>query len=134
MMNSKTLVFLLISGLFIFSDCLNHNPNNAELFFPKKDVHFDSVIYKSEISQKFLYYNISNHSLYIKTIISTCGCTKPIWSDKGITPGKSGEILIKVITDRLGPFKQSVVVYYNGQNSPDTLSIEGFIYYPVSVK
>jgi len=42
-----------------------------------------------------------------------------------VKPGKSGEIQITYDTSQLGFFNKTITVFYNGKDSPQTLTIKG---------
>ena len=123
-MNSRLLLAIYI--LTLTSGCRNQK-HSSEVFFPNKEVKLGEIEYKCEIVQKFVFFNKTNYPLFIEAIISTCECTKPMWSRDTIMPGLSGEIFVEVTTNRIGSFRQPIVVYFNGHNPPDTLSIEGYV-------
>ncbi|WP_301401839.1 DUF1573 domain-containing protein [Polaribacter huanghezhanensis] len=63
-------------------------------------------------------------------VITTCGCTVPVWSKETIKPSKKGAIKVTYDSKESGRFHKTITVYFNGKNSPLELKIKGRVAYP----
>ncbi len=94
----------------------------------EKSIHdFEVIPSKDTIGTIFRFKNKGENPLVIQYVQSSCGCTIPEWS---MNPIKiNGEGMIKVLYDAksLGNFKKTITVFYNGKDSPKTLTIKGVV-------
>lgn len=84
----------------------------------------------------FTFKNISKEPVLIQTVISSCGCTSPVWTKNPIKPGSSGKIEVTYLNDQGPyPFDKSLTVYITNSNKPIVLRIKGIVHdKPKSVK
>ncbi len=103
---------------------------SARVKFDKKVHDFgDILITSGHHTCKFIITNISKEPIVIQTIISSCGCTTPIWSKSPIMPNKSGEIEVTFLNDQGPyPFDKVLTVYITGENRPHLLRIKGVVH------
>lgn len=78
----------------------------------------------------FKFKNISDKSVNILTVVASCGCTTPTWTQHEISPKDSG--FVKAIfnaTNRPGAFDKKLTVYLSSEEQLDTviLTIKGFV-------
>jgi len=73
----------------------------------------------------FKFSNPGNTPLIVYNVKTSCGCTVPEWTKVPVKPGKSGEIRITYETSQPGFFNKTITVFYNGKDSPQTLTIKG---------
>ncbi|MBR5249762.1 MAG: DUF1573 domain-containing protein [Bacteroidales bacterium] len=93
-----------------------------------KSVHDfgDFMISDGKKTCTFTYKNISDSPLVIHDIITSCGCTDPVWSKQPVHPGKQGTIQVTFNND-LGPypFDKALTVYVSNVHKPVILRIRG---------
>ena len=119
---------LIVAVGFLTSACKSDNhtsQNHAQIQFNKALHDFGTVAFNTEVSHDFVFTNPGNERLMIQDIQTSCGCTVPEWPTKPIKKGDKESIHIVVDADFPGAFRKTITVYYNGENSPDTLFIHG---------
>ena len=117
-------IFVLITALFSCNTKVSQI-ENTEITFEKNNYDFHSIASKQYVSATFKFTNTGEEPLLIQNVKSTCGCTVPEYPKEMIGPNKAGEI--KVIYDAKFPgrFNKTIIVFYNGKDSPKTLTING---------
>ena len=84
------------------------------------------IEYGKNVVFLFPFKNIGKDTLVISNVQSSCGCVKPYWSNKPISPGKKNVIQVKYDTKRIGTFYKTVTVTTNDHiNSTIVLTIKG---------
>ena len=125
----KKLPYLITFLLFVScSESIIQN-NNATIKFNKTTHDFKQINFNEKAEYSFAFSNSSKTTLIISNVVTTCGCTVPEWTKQPIMPDKKGEIKIKYDTSRPGSFSKTIIVYYNGKDSPAKLSINGSVNY-----
>jgi hypothetical protein len=121
-----TCILALFLGVVGFA-CSNGNINQsrAQINFQETLHDFGTVDLNTEVSHDFAFTNPGKEILLIQNIKTSCGCTVPEWPTKPIKNGDKGNIHIMFDADFPGTFRKTITVYYNGENSPDTLFIKG---------
>ncbi len=120
-----------ISLLFLLCTCITTvSTNDAKITFSKREYSFGKLPYKKEAEYSFQFTNPGKTPLVIYDVKTSCGCTVPEWTKKPIKPEKTGEIKIKYDAAFPGVFHKEISVYYNGKDSPATLTIKGQVGYP----
>lgn len=79
------------------------------------------------VSCKFKFTNIGNAPLVIVRATASCGCTKPVYPEEPIGPGKSGEIEVTYHADQAGAFQKSVTIYSSAEPARVTLIVRGTV-------
>tara|TARA_B110000503_G_scaffold68985_1_gene107655 strand:- start:583 stop:978 length:396 start_codon:yes stop_codon:yes gene_type:complete len=71
------------------------------------------------ITAKFSIKNTGDYPLVIADVVGSCSCTVAEKPEEPIAPGKSGDVLAYVNTDKLsaGPLNKSVRIVANTENS-----------------
>ncbi len=117
---------LLLSSMEIFAQ----NYGNTSLEFDKLIHNFGQIsVNEGEKHCTFTFKNISGKPVVINNILSSCGCTTPVWPKKPIMPGESGKIEVTYLNDQGPyPFDKSLTVYYSGSSKPIILRIKGLAY------
>ena len=106
----------------------NYAPQAIE--FTKK-VHNFGKVSVNDGAQKcsFDFSNISDKPVVINNIISSCGCTTPIWPKKPIMPGEKGKVEVTYLNDQGPyPFDKTLTVYTSASTKPIILRITGLAY------
>ncbi len=104
--------------------------NNATLVFKQGEYDFEEIETNSDAQCTFTFTNTGKNPLVIQNVKTTCGCTVPEWTRKPVKAGKNGEIIVTYNTTHPGRFNKTITVFYNGKNSPETLTIKGTVKYP----
>jgi hypothetical protein len=78
-------------------------------------------------STAFKFLNTGKDPLIIYDVKTSCGCTVPEWPKEIIKPNSTQVIKVIFDPDKLGCFNKTVTVFYNGENSPKTLRIKGYV-------
>lgn len=81
-----------------------------------------------KVSHTFHFTNIHTAPIVIEEVISTCGCTIPIYSKQPIKPGSTGTVTVTFDPKgRTNFFQKSIRVVSNSGQSINTLWIKGTI-------
>lgn len=77
----------------------------------------------------FEFTNQGNSPVVIFNVISSCGCTEPVWPREPIMPGKGGKIEVTFLNDQGPyPFEKTLTVYTSASKKPILLRISGVVY------
>ncbi len=124
-------ISVLVIIVFALTQCAPATQNkNAQIKFEASEYDFGELELNSKASCTFTFSNPGEDPLLIQNVKTSCGCTVPQWPTKPIKPGKSGEIEINYDISYPGVFNKTITVFYNGENSPTTLTIKGSVGYP----
>ena len=96
-----------------------------------KKVHNFGKVSVNDGAQKcsFDFTNTSDKPVVINNIISSCGCTTPIWPKKPIMPGEKGKVEVTYLNDQGPyPFDKTLTVYTSASTKPIILRITGLAY------
>jgi hypothetical protein len=75
----------------------------------------------------FRFKNISQETLLIDNVRTTCSCTASDWSEEVVEPGQEGYIKIEYDAKKLGYFSKKITVNFSGQKKAEKLTIEGYV-------
>lgn len=108
----------------------NKSEKKAPVISFKETAHDFGVIKASDgwVEHEFEFTNSGNAPLAIATVSASCGCTKPEFPTKPISPGKSGKIKIRFTPEGIkGNFARTAKVRTNikGKEGTVTLTISG---------
>ena len=77
----------------------------------------------------FEFTNQGSAPVVIFNVISSCGCTEPVWPKEPIMPGKGGKIEVTFLNDQGPyPFEKTLTVYTSASKKPILLRISGVVY------
>jgi hypothetical protein len=99
--------------------------DTAEMIFNETDHNFGVIDFKGNGTFEFIFKNTGKVPLIISNVQSSCGCTVPSWDKEPILTKKTGKIIVKYDTERIGPFIKSIKVFSNSKNSPVEIMIRG---------
>ena len=86
----------------------------------------DILVTDGPVSATFTVTNISDKSLVIYDVISSCGCTVADWTKKPLAPGEKGTIKATYKNDEGGyPFDKNLTVYFSEPKHPVILRLRG---------
>ncbi len=120
--------FIITTFLVMMSvSCSNNNPKllNTTLSFDKNVHDFGTIASKQYVSTSFKFTNTGDSPVMIEQVKTTCGCTVPEWPKEKISSNGIGEILIRYDANNPVHFNKTIIVYYNGEDSPKNLKING---------
>jgi len=81
---------------------------------------------KGKVTHTFTFTNMGRQPIIINNVKTSCGCTSPEYSKAPILPGAEGFIEVNYDpANRPGPFRKSITVSSNADNSPVLLYIKG---------
>ena len=111
----KTMKYL---NILFFSLSVYAQQTSPQIEFKTTTIDYGTIENGSDGERIFSFKNIGTADLIIKNVKSTCGCTIPKKPDNPIGPGKSSEIIVRYDTKRVGPFRKTITVSTNQENSP----------------
>jgi len=98
----------------------------AKIDFKEECYDFGQVsVKKGSVSHEFTFTNTGNSNLTIINAKADCGCTKPVYSEEPIAPGKTGKIKVTFIPNGKGHFTKKVTITTNGTPRKTRLLIKG---------
>ena len=107
------------------ADTAKVNANSPEISFTTTEHDYTSIEVGGNGTYKFTFTNIGKTPLILTNVVSSCGCTTPIWPKAPIKPGEKAEIEVGYNTNIVGPFSKQITVFSNGKTSPIVLRIKG---------
>jgi len=118
-MTRKNLIILL--GIFIINvtgriEARIDDNDKVPVFSPVKETHDFGMIGENDgyAEHHFKFSNTGTAPLTILNVQTTCGCTRPEWTQGPIEPGKEGYIIITFNPKgRLGPLNKTITVQTN---------------------
>jgi hypothetical protein len=130
-------VSLLTLSLLIAFFCLAQQREKSSIVFAEKSYSFGSVPEEAgKVTHEFTFTNPGTSPLVIQQVISSCGCTTPVWPKEPIPPGGHGSIQVTYSTiNRPGVFTKTITIYNNSNDNPVTIYIKGQVTVkPVSIE
>lgn len=116
---------LIISFLFLFQ---NQIANDSKVEWLSATTHdFGDIPQGVPVTIDFRFKNISDETLVIDNVRTTCSCTASDWPEEVVEPGKEGYIRIEYDAKKLGYFSKKITVYFSGQRKAEKLTIEGYV-------
>jgi hypothetical protein len=115
---------ILVASLFcgkIYAQTGDSNSQTPEtpktgVVFKETVYNFKTVEYGSDVSHSYIFTNMSNLPITIKSVTPGCGCTTTEYTKGPIMPGKTGTISIKYDSSREGYFAKNVAVVVGDEN------------------
>lgn len=100
------------------------------LKFDKTAHNFGQIsISEGPNSCTFTFTNTGDKPVVINNVLTSCGCTEPVWPKAPVMPGKSGTIQVTYLNDQGPyPFDKSITVYTSASPKPIILRISGVAY------
>jgi len=99
--------------------------NDATIRFTDKKHDFGKIPLKKEATYSFEFLNTGKSPVVIYDVKTSCGCTTPKWTKALVAVGKTGNIIVRYDASYPGEFHKSILVKYNGPDSPEMLEIGG---------
>lgn len=122
---------MAVAAFFAGSVGLQAQAPAAQAIEFNKKVHNFGKISVNDGAQhcSFEFTNTSDKPVVINNIISSCGCTTPVWPKKPIMPGEKGKVEVTYLNDQGPyPFDKALTVYTSASTKPIILRITGLAY------
>ena len=119
---------MLLPIMFIFIVACSTSTTNSKftkIEFEKLNINLNTIKVKDSVEYNFEFTNVGDTILIIYKVKPSCGCTVPEWTKEAVKKGKRGIIKIKYSSAQPKEFSESILIYYNGKDSPITLHISG---------
>jgi hypothetical protein len=126
----KTIVFLAFCSLLFACEDTSKVVVGQKTTMEVNLVYDAGNVIKGEvINAKFKVKNTGKYPLVFGEVRPSCSCTVPHKPEKPILPGKSGEIVAQVMTDKLNTknISKSVTIMTNTEPNTTVLMIKGVI-------
>ena len=111
--------------LFLFPILFQGN-SNIEWLTPLEH-DFGDIAQREPVEFSFEFKNISEDSMLIDNVRTTCGCTTPDWTWEPIAPDSTSSIRVIYDAKKKGYFKKKVKVYFSNQRKATVLKVTGFV-------
>ena len=99
-----------------------------EAMYIRSTVHdFGAIPQGKPVYHVFKIENRGNDTLRIDQVLSSCGCTTPVYQKEPIAPGGSTELKVGYNAEADGLFDKNITIYYN-QGKIKTLNIRGNVW------
>ena len=98
----------------------------------KVNINLNKIRINNSVECSFRFTNVGDTTLFINKVKPLCGCTVSEWTRDHLEKGQSGIIRVKYKSGYPKEFSESILVYYNGEDSPIELIIRGEVIAPVS--
>lgn len=121
-------LWTLLSGVSLRADDPRWYPEEQVLSFEGGKVYDfgDILLSDGPVKCSFTLKNIADFPVTIHNIISSCGCTTPVWPRTPITPGESATISVTFTNDQGPfPFDKTLTVYVSNLQRPVLLHVRG---------
>ena len=105
-------------------------PQGAQLKFETLEIDMGNLVYKADATCSFEFFNSGKSPLLVQQVKTSCGCITVQWDKRPIKANKPGRLAIKYNTGHPGRFRKTITVFYNGEESPQVLSVKGSVAYP----
>lgn len=118
--------YIMAIFVFLLMSCSSSsNKNNAAIQFNQNYFDFGTIEFNSNAEKSFEFSNPGKVPLIIYDVKTSCGCTSTDWPKEPIKAGSTSQIKINYNTSTLGHFDKTIIVFFNGPDSPILLLIKG---------
>lgn len=97
------------------------------VFFKEMVYDFGKISQGRPVTHNFEIVNSGVAPLTVENVITSCGCTTPIWDKEPVAPGKTTKINVGYNSVAEGDFEKTITVVYNGGQTK-VLSIKGHVW------
>lgn len=91
----------------------------------EKTHDFGQIVLNKPATAVFIFKNTSDKPVVITTAKSSCGCTVAEYTKEPVKPGDEGQVKATYNSAREGSFSKSVTVTFDGNPTPDVLTLKG---------
>lgn len=103
------------------------SPFDGIVKFNKETIDFGTAKLNHPVTVTYVFTNIGEKPLIIKSAQPSCGCTTPDWTKQPVLPGKKGEVKATYDAAALGQVNKTVFVNFQGIPQTKELHIVGKI-------
>lgn len=122
---NKYFIFFCILVFILFS-CMSRTIG-PKLRVNNELIDIGVLNFHDSMKLKYILSNYGDNSLEIKSVGTSCGCSRAILSDSTIKPGGKVELQIGFTATDTGRFKKHVVLETNSDTIYKTLTFTGYI-------
>lgn len=118
----------LFSGVRLFAEDPHWYPEEKVISFEGGKVFDfgDILLSDGPVKCSFTFKNIADFPVSINNVISSCGCTSPVWPRKPVAPGERATISVTFSNDQGPfPFDKTLTVYVSSLQRPVLLHVRG---------
>lgn len=116
----KSLLFISSLLFLLFSQ----NPK-SKVTWDKTEHDLGQIKHKEPLLCTFVFTNITNDSIKLDNVRTSCGCTSPIWNNEYVMPGDTSHIVIEYDAYDLGEFYKDIKVFIHKQRKSEKLYLYG---------
>lgn len=134
-MNKRFEILLLFFFVCLTAPVWTANAQQSDKYYPEervisfesKSYDFGDILIKDgPVQCYFTFKNIAAFPIQIYNVVSSCGCTKPSWTQGFIQPGATGKVYAVFNNDQGPfPFDKTLTVYFSNIKNPVLLHIRG---------
>lgn len=100
----------------------------ARFTFTGRAYKFGTAISGAVIHHSFMFTNTGKRPLIIKDVITSCGCTVPVYDKKPVLPGASGHVQVDFNTEGKDGVQQKIItITANTIPRLNQISLEGIV-------
>ncbi|MGK0387599.1 MAG: hypothetical protein ACI94Y_000325 [Maribacter sp.] len=116
----KSILFIiLITNLFILEEPI------SKVTWDKTEHDFGIVEQKEPVFATFVFTNVTEDSIKLDNVRTSCGCTSPIWNNKYVMSGDTSHIVVEYDANDRGEFAKEIKVFINKQRKAEKLYVYG---------
>lgn len=131
----KSLLFILLTFGFaltgISQEVVKENKKSkkqkAPITFKTLVIERNGITYGADETFTFEFKNTGKTPIIVTNVGTSCGCTTAQKPEEPVKPGKTGVIVVKYDTKRVGNFTKDINVTTNVQTEPIKLQIKGSV-------
>lgn len=124
----KNYIINLSIFFLLFISCNEKNKHYATIKYTK-EIDFGTIHSQDTVTKTFKIKNISENSLKINQIKTSCGCTVAKVNDSIVKKNESTDIIVQFIADndKIGKINKSVVIDANTNPNFTVLYLKGIV-------
>ncbi len=99
--------------------------DGPKITFEEKAHDFGDIVQGQVVEHVFAFTNTGNQPLVLANVLTTCGCTAPMWPKQPVPPGESSSITVKFNSrGKIGVQNKVITIVSNAINQRERISIE----------
>ena len=104
------------------------NESGAKIVFAETEYDFGDIYQGDVVQHIFEFTNEGDQPLIINNVLTTCGCTAPVWPRDPIGPGEAGKIQIKFnSTGKMGRQNKVITIRSNSLGDDHRIKIVSMV-------
>ena len=111
---------------YVFFSCTSKTVG-PKLRVEKDSINIGVINIHDSTKVKYVLSNSGDNSIEIKSVGTSCGCSRALMSDSIIQPGGTIELQVRFTANDTGYFKKHVVLETNEDSSYKTLTFTGYV-------